>query len=446
MHYIVLHKDIAWNDKNTYGEKTTILNPLLLENILNNLDFLQKEQQFGDLIIYKIKDLEFRDILSIPSSTQIVYPGQTDIMQILSLTNTEQDIITPYTSGIKDFINDRPVVIFPDKSIKYQESTKSATVAEINEVFNGQLLGMRNYFYSIGYLQSLELTNDLISSTEKILSIYQQALTSRTLPASEKITDYQSLMKKIFARYYGNTSINNLFEEYIRNDLKIHLLFLRELGQNDTAKMLENFMVDAKLLPIYREQFGSQNIDRQVFKFKIPRAGSYQLLPVLSLKDSSLRVNGEKVVSIDNLPFEAGDYEISLDIPDKTFNNNTIALKMKPYIESSSGGQIVAINKDSPVKYDGKIHLDKPSFIMFSQSFHPGWILTLFKDGKPVNIREHLLGNLYSNAWWVNDQGDFDFRIEFEPQRTVTAGVVLSGFGWIVILAVLGLNRLRRKL
>ena len=74
----------------------------------------------------------------------------------------------------------------------------------------------------------------------------------------------------------------------------------------------------------------------------------------------------------------------------------------------------------------GKIKLTKPNFLFFKETFHPGWKLSLAKDGQIFEPKEHLLANLYGNAWYIDEMGDYSFKIEFEPQKYVNIGLLLT--------------------
>lgn len=447
--FIVLHKDIVWQDKNTYGEKGRFLNPIELEKVLNNLVFLKREQLFGDLVIYKLADESYKPILSISKNVQIIHPGQTEIMQILSFKDRGKDMITLVDDNNKDFLRKHSMIIFPDKRIEDLEASDSAIVSQINDIFTRQssspaikqILDVRNYFSSVGYLQSSQLTEDLIISTQEILRLYGQALQNKIPPTSNQISNYESLIKRFIKNYSKNLGIH-LFESSINSQLNLHIFILKQLGQEDLARLVRDFMVDKELLPIYRESGGI------VFKFKIRRSGSYELLSQSPLNDTVITINGEKIASKDNIEIKEGEYEIKIGSANPDFATGTIndiAMSLITENEPLSGGEVLSIKKDSPVKYSGKIKIDGPSYILFSQSFHPGWVLTLTKAGTHSEIAQHLMGNLYGNAWWVNDTGVFDYQLEFTPQNYVTLGVVFSALSWAGLLALAGFTKFKKK-
>jgi len=121
----------------------------------------------------------------------------------------------------------------------------------------------------------------------------------------------------------------------------------------------------------------------------------------------------------------------------KNLDNTIFLRKNFEGIESNfTNGKIIVSRRQSPVLYTGRFTLEKPSFIFFSQTFHPGWSLTVKNNNSQVRIDKHYIGNYFANAWFVEKAGDYEFRIEFEPQKVVSFGYIISvatALGLIVI-------------
>ncbi len=447
--FIVLHKDIVWQDKNTYPDIGSFLDPTIVEKTLNGLYFLQKQQEFGDLIVYKLEDKYYKRILSVSSSVQIISPGKTDIMQILSYKDKGKEFISLPDKNETDLFKKQTSIIFPYKRIDNMEASDSAMISKINDIYSNQSLSpivkqifeMRNYFAAVGYLQSSQLTENLILSTQEILRIYGQYLQNKIRPSSDQIDGYELMMRDFFKKYSQNLSIHILYENYISSQLRLHVFILKQLDQNNTAKLIEGFMVDNQLLPIH------SNISGTVFKFDIPQTGNYQLLYPSLIKNTDIKINGEKIISTDNIAITQGQQEISLSGLYQGLlgeSKNDIVLKSKSIEEPLLGGEILSIKKENSVRYSGKIKINGPSFIMFAQSYHPGWVLTLSKERKEIEVPDHLIGNLYNNAWWVTEEGDFDFLVEFTPQKYAFYGLIFSLLGWTGLLIVTTLSILNK--
>ncbi len=119
--------------------------------------------------------------------------------------------------------------------------------------------------------------------------------------------------------------------------------------------------------------------------------------------------------------------------------NNQIFLRSKTEKENQSltPGQISQTKQKSPVFYEGKIKIEQPTFLIFKEAFHPGWELELKKDNRVFKADEHYIANLYGNAWWVDEKGEYNFRIEFKPQQKVILGIYLIAGGILIILGLI---------
>lgn len=120
----------------------------------------------------------------------------------------------------------------------------------------------------------------------------------------------------------------------------------------------------------------------------------------------------------------------------RLFNEDIILRKVGKSGEVSESS--VLINQKSPIFYKGKFHLDKPSLLIFSESYHPDWKLTLFKGGQQNTADDQFLANLYSNAWFIKGDGDYDFKLEFEPQKMVNYGIIIAliTYGGLVLYGI----------
>ncbi len=100
------------------------------------------------------------------------------------------------------------------------------------------------------------------------------------------------------------------------------------------------------------------------------------------------------------------------------------------------------------------VHLDAPgpAWISFAETYHSGWRLLA---APPPNGRvpwllslkwlttplgNHVVGNAYDNAWYVEGTGPRDYVIDFAPQDWVRIGEAIS-IGWLAFaLAYMGLR------
>lgn len=419
--FIVLHKDIKWDDKATYGEVGNLLNSQLLEKVLDKLNFLERQKQFGKLVIYKLTDENYRPTFTLSNNFQIVNPGSTDIMQVLSQTEGKREMITAISGKIDDQVlsEGRQVLIFPDKKIEYPESSPSAMISGANEIFT-KILQMENYFSSLGDLHSQEITKDLASQTEKLFKI----------STTEDLIEYERSMKGIFDKYNQDLNIHRLFGGLVADTLRLHLAVLEQMGaKTGITKIIQGNLVKLELIPKY-------NTYGEVYKFTISENGNYDLISDFNQQD--IKVNGVAINSKASVIKNIGAYEIAFDSP--ASSADVIVLKQSGNPESTTSGKILSFKKNTPVNYEGKISLEKPVFFNFAQAYHPGWKLTLLKEGQKYQTDKHFLGNLYGNAWRLERSGDFDFKIEFTPQKYVEKGIIISVGAALVIIILNALS------
>ncbi len=150
-----------------------------------------------------------------------------------------------------------------------------------------------------------------------------------------------------------------------------------------------------------------------------------------------------------------GEYSISASPPRLSVRyvrvqkilDNTIFLRKKPEDINDSwiSGKIIESKRQSPVLYTGKFTLEKPSFIFFSQTFHPGWSLKVKINNAWVSVDKHYIGNYFANAWFVEKPGEYEFRIEFEPQKAVSFGYIISTAAALGLIVITILKRRGNK-
>lgn len=126
--------------------------------------------------------------------------------------------------------------------------------------------------------------------------------------------------------------------------------------------------------------------------------------------------------------------------------NNPIFLysKLQTPVATTSA-KILQLNKESPVLYRGKVKIDQPTFMIFSEAFHPEWELELTRNNKTYKINEHYLGNLYGNAWWIDKTGEYNFTIEFKPQQKVEWGGYLGASGLLILILLILRSKFKQK-
>jgi hypothetical protein len=167
---------------------------------------------------------------------------------------------------------------------------------------------------------------------------------------------------------------------------------------------------------------------------------------------------------------------------------------LKDYQETYKGIDYIPklqFERFNPTRYKVYIKTQRPIFLVFSESFHPGWkaymrhkiekrgqesdkgqlsvgwsaVLSALRDwGKRVELKEHYLVNGYANAWYVpvksssvhglqpqspgkgNNNEEIEIVIEYIPQRVFEIGLFISGLTLIGCIGFLGWNWKKREI
>jgi len=100
--------------------------------------------------------------------------------------------------------------------------------------------------------------------------------------------------------------------------------------------------------------------------------------------------------------------------------------------------QIVNLNytKKAPLEYEGDLSLDKPSYMIFSETYNDNWELTLFDGNKQYKISKHFLANMYGNGWFIDKEGNYKFRIRFSGDKYLDLGIYISASSLSILAGV----------
>lgn len=114
--------------------------------------------------------------------------------------------------------------------------------------------------------------------------------------------------------------------------------------------------------------------------------------------------------------------------------------------------------KINPVKYLAKVEAQSPFWLIFSESYHPGWKAYIKKGNFTGLLKEHFVANGYANGWYIDhsvasdklsdkDFSQFEILIQYAPQRLFELGVFISiiTFAMVAVCMIVQKYQKRRK-
>ena len=632
--FVVLHKDVKWDDVSTYGKDIRLNNPFEMESTLNSFDFFEKGVNFGDLVIYRLKNDKYLPKIVFSDNVDVVYPGESEIMQIQKLVKGNQMITHINNLNSYELQNIIEFLVFPDKILYNWEPSKNdlenilnSPITNLNpSIFHRWLERIGENYHNGGILLSEKLASKILIATDDLMNLYQSPNNIQSDAIGKSLDQYVDLIDNIFANQFIGSSLQVQYKSEIVKIFRTHLYLLRKLHENLKAEdqlkarkiydKLNNYLVNNYILPanFFDENNVRQSFQRRVHHFDVPVKSSYELLmdgvgslsqyPEALLKldlqfdgkefmmedYSYLTKLSEDILLLGNVDLNEGPHEISysviessniapnlasnfsnlitlgninlidqqiiklnadskggalvgsvlsgitggesyeiifdglmentglfyIDVLEDTEsinslekvagyftdcnrsscytlraasqqagwqnyslitkplnlatrqsllrivlppnlltnvlstmqiknlkvnrimdNNLILRKKLMEDLTASKSAALIEMREINPVRYDGRIKIDKPTFMFFKETFNPGWKLELIKDNTVYKIDKQYLGNLYNNVFYIDKIGEYDFRLEFEPQKIVNKGLLLTMFGWIGLFIVL---------
>jgi hypothetical protein len=94
----------------------------------------------------------------------------------------------------------------------------------------------------------------------------------------------------------------------------------------------------------------------------------------------------------------------------------------------------VLFEKINPTRYE--VHVENasaPFFLVFSSTYDKDWVAN-FGDlnwiqtfsSERVPDEHHIIANGYANAWYINKTGTYTLTLEFESQKLLYIGSIIS--------------------
>jgi len=297
---------------------------------------------------------------------------------------------------------------------------------------------------------------------------------------------------KIKFSYLPSVKKSEIFPGFDRLHIDIKERLEEIFGQRPNPRLvnLHLYLKKAKDIdcssPDKRRVYSFEIKDINVYRYTTPKemlsSGWFRKMPLFRIAGKSY--SGEDIdkttVDSDSIWFEfedlklgPGNYSFS-PVAQEGFEMNLALIEPVSVSRSarSPGKEAqVEFRKINPTRYRIQAKTRKPFWLVFSESFHPGWkayirqssggqrmnfewsaVLSALRDwGNRIELKEHYLVNGYANAWWVpieeltttsperkyqamrspdnsNQPGmkEFEIILEFKPQRLFEIGVVIS--------------------
>jgi len=234
----------------------------------------------------------------------------------------------------------------------------------------------------------------------------------------------------------GNSEYNLIFQSWVKLGDSFSIQILQDTDAFDLVNIGEKVSSYAK--EYKRDPYRNYWIEN-VFTFYVnPRASSVKVRLLVDPWNGCQYYQADRSIcesKTGKFRYEQLSQTLFKDVKVIKYLSNPIFLKAVDLNKKGrdSIGEVSFVQKN-PSSYSGKIDLKSPGFLIFNETFQPGWKLIL--SGVKKEPPKGFIPNLYGNAWFIDSPGEYDFKLEFDPEKRVAEGLVVSS---ICLLLVLGL-------
>lgn len=346
--FIVLHRDIVW-------QGGFLQNPHILENTLDNLDFLEDKNQFGDLLVYRIKKEYFKPELILSADVQYLTDNyDSSNLPYLIRENDKGNFLSTIDSKTDPFLltHSSEVVITPKFSWTYNYN-KIPIEQIIDEMPALRALPDSPLYPLLRFKEDIlmfsnpgqkNLTFKLTFANKRLVEAYQMKKKKKKDSIIPVIAAYQKLIKNLFETNAAELKNISLVGSKPLADIFARQLMLMEELQGDLSgdeldswnkayEQLSGYLRENQFLPVSNiEQFKQMGISYlYITQFDVPQDGEFSL--VLASQQSNnlypnhllrlnigidghfLELNGEEkgqFIFYDKVKLTGGSHEISI--------------------------------------------------------------------------------------------------------------------------------------
>lgn len=371
--YIILHKDTVGDDLATYGKDIRLNNPIEIEGALNSFFFLERPEIFGDLAVYKVKSLYYGEKISFDNNPKMVYPGESDIMQIQKLVSMSQMITLVNNLDVLPKEKVTELLMFPGRVLYNWEPSRNdlenivnLTSTNPNNPYSvdSQLKRMEKTFHEGGVILSEKLAKQVILSTDTVINLNKARINGQNDQSIKLLDSYMTLINDVFSHQFNGSNLQIQYKDTLARVFRMHLYILRQVNDNlngdykskakEAYDRLNAYLVKNYLLPAYilDEDNIKEGLQRRVHHFDVPIESRYEIflngaasLPLYPdvfaklniqidgkdfvLKEKFSALEQEDVITLGNIELSKGSHEVSYNIitsvnivPDLEFNVN----------------------------------------------------------------------------------------------------------------------------
>lgn len=296
--YIVLHKDADWKAR-------ILIDPISLEKVLSQVDFIQKRETFGDLVIYEIDDSFFMlkaftaklsDVLTGGSRGFSVWPDIYEsrnwpVFFVTPVNGNENELLL---QGSLDFsITPTLIIETPSYPLAYKENA-------LAELPKPRFLPDSLFYPLILIKEQVQLLSspamnkhfvELDHAGKRLAEAHTLTAKGNALLADRMIANYIKEFDKaveiINQRQMGGL-VDKTEKLILKTTLARHEIVLKELGNSKALENMKIKLSDLGFMPYYelREDFGMSRYGRKVYRFDVQKETSYEILLKNSQSDS----------------------------------------------------------------------------------------------------------------------------------------------------------------
>lgn len=288
--YVILHRDMDWKAR-------ILTDPSVLETALSRVDFIQKRETFGDLVIYEINDSFFTPIAFTAKISNVltggsigfsiwpeIYEDESWPVFFATPVNGNQDKLS-----VQDSLNysttSTQTILTPSSPLAYKENA-------LAELPRPRFLPNSPFYFLIlikervqilsspalnKHLIKLDLAGKRLSEIHGLLKEGNAKLASRI--TTNYISEFNGALEIIEQRQKGGL-IGDTEKLMLETIFARHKIVLEEINH---TKALENMKVKLSKLgfiPYYelREEPGMSKYSRRIYRFDVQKSDNYEIL------------------------------------------------------------------------------------------------------------------------------------------------------------------------